>query len=174
MNQTFRKDLDQLLNYAMYQPEQDVFSVTKENFIKNYEKHKGQIYVPSVVVRWFNSEYVTNQRKRGMSLSEVFINIDNNEYDLFTEAGVGTLDWDNVLTWIEEHEKDFALLWLGEDYTMLVEQELYYLWNPFEQGYSGNLGYTTNPIKDGYKYTMDEIKAMSDELVQFAVRIDEV
>lgn len=57
---------------------------------------------------------------------------------------------------------------------MLVEQELYYLWNPFEQGYSGNLGYTTNPIKDGYKYTMDEIKAMSDELVQFAVRIDEV
>lgn len=173
MNQTFIKDLDALLHSAIYSTENGNYKYLREKFIQDYQQLKGQIYVPEIVANWFNSEYVKTQREKGMSVGEVFIDIDNNEYDLFTESGI--FGWDEVLTWVEEHDKDFILLWFGEDYKMLVEQELYYLWNPFEQGYSrGGLGYTTDPEKEGYKYTWDEVAEMSEDLAQFLVRIDEV
>lgn len=177
MKETFIEDLNQLFKYERQRGQsaslESRFKTAKQKFIDNYAHFKGQIYIPQKVRDWWMSPYVTNQIEKGLTISEVYIDMSNGDYDIFKDSGVK--NWDEVIEWVEEHEKDFMLLWLGEDYKILVQQELYYLWNPFERGYVTNKNYyTTNPSEDGFTYTMDEIEDMNPDLKQFAVRIDEV
>lgn len=143
----------------------------KSEFIDKFQ-NAGIPYIPEHVEKWFNHHRIVAQRQLGLSVREIFYDIDQNEYEYFTNLDL--LQWDNVVDWVNEHEEDFIYLWLNESYKVIIK-ETYYLYNPFENGYvSDTDGVTHNPNLNGKKYSISDINDIDPKLIEWAVRIDEV
>lgn len=143
----------------------------KNQFMEDFA-NAGVPYIPEDVAEWFNHPKTTKQRNLGLGVREIFADIDQNEYELFTNLDLS--DWNSVVNWIDENEEDFIYLWLNETYKVLAK-ETYYLYNPFENGYmSEKGGITHHPKTNGKKYSISDISDIDPKLMEWAVRIDEV
>ncbi len=184
MKNNFRKELNEVVDAYV-----QVFMKAKEGDrpeeFHNRLEHAQQVrdafadkfqnagipYIPESVAEWFNHPKISKQRELGMSVREIFLDIDKVEYELFMNLDLS--DWNSVIGWIDENEEDFIYLWLNESYKVLVK-ETYYLYNPFEHGYvSETGGITHKPKLNGKKYSIDEINDIDPKLMEWAVRIDE-